>query len=108
MQSPVSGSYQQPRLFVYGESDQNVDVSANVARLRSTGLFASPTVDVQILQGTGHAMMNEQTGWIDQQYLALLAEWILKQRMAPPESPTGAGTRSREASPPDEVSAAHY
>lgn len=67
---------QLPTLFLFGERDQNVDVDSNLARLRASGLAAAEHVQVQVFERLGHALMDEQTGWIHEDYLSLLVAWI--------------------------------
>ena len=65
-----------PILFVFGAGDRNVNVASNLARLHSSGIEAAKHVKIHVLEGLGHAMMDEQTGWVDRDYLSLLVRWI--------------------------------
>lgn len=50
-----------PILFVFGAGDRNVNVASNLARLHSSGIEAAKHVKIHVLEGLGHAMMDEQS-----------------------------------------------
>lgn len=68
-----------PALVVYGAEDErdNVPVAESVARLREALRPESrPLSLIRVFTGSGHALADEETGWIRLDFLELLSDWL--------------------------------
>ena len=66
-----------PALLLFGLDDRNVDVPRTLAVLEAASVETRYNVRVEALEGTGHALIDPQTGWLVADYLADLSEFIL-------------------------------
>jgi pimeloyl-ACP methyl ester carboxylesterase len=67
-----------PYLAVFGEEDEkdNVPVKESVRRLQSLPSSVQKNLTIRVLPGSGHALEDRETGWISEDYLRFLVEWI--------------------------------
>ena len=67
-----------PTLLILGEQDQNVDVPRSLDRLEASGLLDRDDFRVLVLPGLGHALIREDTGWLDEAYLQEMTDFIVE------------------------------
>lgn len=70
-----------PVLVVYGERDEedNVPVRRSVERLeRLAGAPGVPPIDVVVFPGLGHALVDEETGWVHAGALDRIVSWVVE------------------------------
>ena len=65
---------------IFGEEDENVPHTESMVLLENM-LSTSPDVPLTIktFKGTGHALINRASGWIRNDYLEYVTEWVSKQ-----------------------------
>lgn len=80
-----------PALVVYGAEDEsdNVPVRASVARLREALTpERQPGNLIRVFEGSGHALGDSATGWIRDDFLELLGDWIREHVGAEQDRPS--------------------
>lgn len=72
------GTQQIPVLRIYGMEDTNVPVERSLFRLDSL-MTANPTLPITIhtFEDSGHGLIDPVTEWVREDYLDLVAEWIV-------------------------------
>ena len=65
--------------MIFGELDENVDVSRSLGRLRGAGILDRPNFSTRVFSGLSHGLIREETGWLDGEYLELLARFIRRE-----------------------------
>jgi uncharacterized protein len=77
---PTIGALRRPCLVVYGAKDEsdNVPVIESVARLKRLPSYGR-SLTVKVFPQSGHAMGDPKTGWILEDYLRTVTDWILRR-----------------------------
>ena len=81
-----------PALVIYGSEDEldNVPVKESVERL-STLARRRPRLEVRVFEGTGHGLMDPETGELLPEFLEAVAGWATQHSGAVQESLSSAG-----------------
>ncbi len=68
-----------PVLIVYGADDEqdNLPVAESV-RLLESALVAGERQSVRVFDDSGHTLGDARTGWIREDFLRLLSDWLLQ------------------------------
>lgn len=66
-----------PALIVYGGKDTNAPVESSLIKLREIQQKSGgKNITVKVYEDSGHAMGDPETGWIREEYLQFVTEWI--------------------------------
>ena len=85
----------QPTLVVYGDLDEqdNVPVRRSLARLeRLRARPGAPRVEVDVMSGMGHTLVDPARDWVSRTVLRRVADWMVEGGPGG-ELPNGAATR---------------
>lgn len=75
--TPYLKKLEVPSLIVYGGEDTNAPVEASLQKLQE--IQQSPegrNITIKVYENSGHAMGDPDTGWIREEYLQFVTDWI--------------------------------
>jgi dipeptidyl aminopeptidase/acylaminoacyl peptidase len=76
---PVWQTLSRPTLAIFGEKDQNVNVSRSLRRLEEAGLVGKEDFSTLVFPDLSHGLIREDTGWLEPKYLRAVLDFIVER-----------------------------